>query len=266
MANGRDNPARRCVIRWLLPAMLTASVAVANEPVSFNRDTRPIMSDTCFHCHGNDAGTREAGMRLDVRAAALEAPAGGVLPIVPGDPDSSAIIQRIFDADDPMPPESAHKPLSEAQKELFRRWVAEGAGYEPHWAYAPLSRPDVPAGGAAQNPIDGFIQAELAAKGLKPAPEAPQQVLARRLALDLTGLPPEAALPAGSTPPTDAALVDALLASPHYGERMAVWWLDIARFADTVGFHGDQNQRIFPYRDYVINAFNTNTPFDDFTR
>ena len=271
MANGRDGVAlhapwnRLVLVGPLVSVVLLASIAAA-EPVSFNRDIRPIMSDTCFHCHGNDAGTLEAGMRLDVRAAALEETAGGVVPIVPGDPDSSAIIQRIFDADAPMPPESAHKPLSEAQKEPFRRWVAEGAGYEPHWAYAPLSRPDVPAGGAAQNPIDGFIQAELAAKGLKPAPEAPQQVLARRLALDLTGLPPEAALPAGSTPPTDAALVDALLASPHYGERMAVWWLDIARFADTVGFHGDQNQRIFPYRDYVINALNTNTPLDDFTR
>jgi hypothetical protein len=266
MANGRDNPARRCVIRWLLPAMLTASVAVANEPVSFNRDIRPIMSDTCFHCHGNDAGTREAGMRLDVRAAALKETEGGVVPIVPGDPDSSAIIRRIFDTDDPMPPESAHKPLSKAQKELFRRWVAEGAEYEPHWAYAPLSRPALPVGFETANPVDAFIQARLAEKGLRPASEAPPHVLARRLALDLTGLPPEAALPAGSAAKTDAALVDALLASPHYGERMAVWWLDIARFADTVGFHGDQNQRIFPYRDYIIKAFNTNKPFDDFTR
>ena len=175
MANGRDGVAlhapwnRLVLVGPLVSVVLLASIAAA-EPVSFNRDIRPIMSDTCFHCHGNDAGTREAGMRLDVRAAALEETAGGVVPIVPGDPDSSAIIQRIFDADDPMPPESAHKPLSEAQKELFRRWVADGAGYEPHWAYAPLSRPDVPAGGAAQNPIDGFIQAELAAKGLKPAP------------------------------------------------------------------------------------------------
>jgi hypothetical protein len=266
MANGRDYSSRRCAVNWLLATVLTASAAVGNEPVSFNRDIRPIMSDTCFHCHGNDAGTREAGVRLDVRAAALEETEGGVVPIVPGDPDSSAIIQRIFDTDDPMPPESAHKPLTQEQKELFRRWVAEGAEYEPHWAYAPLSRPAVPAGFEAANPIDAFIRAGLAAKGLEPAAEAAPHVLARRLALDLTGLPSEAALPAGSAPQADAALVDALLASPHYGERMAVWWLDIARFADTVGFHGDQNQRIFPYRDYVIKAFNTNKPFDDFTR
>jgi hypothetical protein len=266
MANGREYAARRYAMNWLLPAVLMASLAVGNEPVSFNRDIRPIMSDTCFHCHGNDAGTREAGMRLDVREAALKQTEGGVVPIVPGDPDSSAIIQRIFDTDDPMPPESAHKPLSKEQKELFRRWVAEGAIYEPHWAYAPLSRPAVPAGFETANPIDAFIQARLAEKGLTSAAAAPPHVLTRRLALDLTGLPPEAVLPAGGGSLADAALVDALLASPHYGERMAVWWLDIARFADTVGFHGDQNQRIFPYRDYIIEAFNTNKRFDDFTR
>ena len=236
------------------------------EPVLFNRDIRPIMSDTCFHCHGNDAGTREAGMRLDVRADALEETESGAVPIVPGDPDASEIVKRIFDTDDPMPPESAHKPLSPEQKELIRRWIAEGAEYEPHWAYAPLERPAVPPGSTDMNPIDAFIEARLTAKGLEPAPEAPPHVLERRLALDLTGLPPEAALPGAGPRPAGTALVDALLASPHYGERMAVWWLDVARYADTVGFHGDQNQRIFPYRDYVIAAFNTNKPFDQFTR
>ncbi|MFM8379351.1 MAG: PSD1 and planctomycete cytochrome C domain-containing protein [Planctomycetia bacterium] len=243
------------------------SAALAAEPVSFNRDIRPIMSDTCFHCHGNDAKTREAGLRLDVREAALAETEGGIVPIVPGDPDASQIIRRIFDAEDPMPPESAHKPLTAAQKELFKRWVAEGAVYEPHWAYAPLVRPAVPGGAAAgQNPIDAFIEARLAAKGLALSPQAPPAVLERRLALDLTGLPPEAVLPGAGPRPTGDTLVDALLASPHYGERMAVWWLDIARYADTVGFHGDQNQRIFPYRDYVIDAFNANKPFDQFTR
>ncbi len=241
----------------------------AAEPdrVSFNRDIRPIMSDTCFHCHGNDAGTREAGLRLDVRDAALAETAGGVVPIVPGDPDSSAIVRRIFDADDPMPPESAHKPLTDRQKGLLRRWIAEGAVYEPHWAYAPLVRPALPAGREAEHPIDAFLDEKLAAKGIKPAVAARPDVLARRLALDLTGLPPETALPGGRpAPESPDALVDALLASPHFGERMAVWWLDIARYADTVGFHGDQNQRIFPYRDYVIDAFNANKPFDQFTR
>jgi hypothetical protein len=266
MANGS---ARTTAISWpaaLLTAVFFASVTLATEPVSFNRDIRPIMSDTCFHCHGNDAKTREAGMRLDVREAALKKTDGGVVPIVPGDPDASEIIKRIFDEDDPMPPESAHKPLTAAQKESFRRWVAEGAVYEPHWAYAPLVRPAVPGGEAGRNPIDAFVEAKLAAKGLTPSPAAPSHVLERRLALDLTGLPPDAALAHGVSRPTGDALVDALLASPHFGERMAVWWLDIARYADTVGFHGDQNQRIFPYRDYVIDAFNANKPFDQFTR
>ena len=237
------------------------STSLCAADVSFNRDIRPIMSDTCFHCHGFDANTREAGLRLDIREEAIKKTEEGTLPIVPGDPDRSAIIARIFDDEDPMPPEKAHKPLTAAQKELFRRWVAEGAVYEPHWAYAPLTRPTPP--DPTKNPIDAFIQAKLSAKGLQPSPLAAPTVLQRRLALDLTGLPPSA-LPAA--PESYEAQVDALLASPHFGERMAVWWLDIARFADTVGFHGDQNQRIFPYRDYVIQAFNSNKPFDQFTR
>ena len=260
MANGST------AARGLLLMMAVALPAAAGEKVSFNRDIRPIMSDTCFHCHGNDAGTREAGLRLDIREAALAETEGGVVPIVPGDPDSSAIIQRILDADDPMPPESAHKPLSPEQKDLLRRWVAEGAVYEPHWAYAPLVRPALPPGSEGKNPIDAFVEARLDAEGLEPAAEAPPAVLERRLALDLTGLPPEAARAGGDPPPAGDGLVEALLASPHFGERMAVWWLDIARYADTVGFHGDQNQRIFPYRDYVIDAFNANKPFDEFTR
>jgi len=260
MANGSR-------FRFGCGAVLAIAVwpAWAGDTVSFNRDIRPIMSDTCFHCHGNDAGTREAGLRLDIREAALAETEGGVVPIVPGDPDSSGIIQRILDAADPMPPASAHKPLSAEQKDLFRRWVAEGAVYEPHWAYAPLVRPALPPGSAGKHPIDAFVEARLAARGLEPAAEAPAAVLERRLALDLTGLPPEAALQAGRRLAGEP-LLEALLGSPHYGERMAVWWLDIARYADTVGFHGDQNQRIFPYRDYVIDSFNANKPFDQFTR
>ena len=251
-------------IGWMTILAAACLPAAAGERLSFNRDIRPIMSDTCFHCHGNDAGTREAGLRLDVREAAVGETESGLVPIVPGDPDSSGIIQRIFDAADPMPPESAHKPLSDEQKALLRRWVAEGAEYEPHWAYAALNRPPVP-GEAGLHPIDAFLRARLDQAGLAPAPEADPHQLERRLCLDLTGLPPEAALPPASRP-APADLVDTLLASPHFGERMAVWWLDIARYADTVGFHGDQNQRIFPYRDYVIDAFNRNKPFDEFTR
>jgi hypothetical protein len=259
-------------------ALIFPGIAAAVEPVSFNRDIRPIMSDTCFHCHGFDAKTREAGLRLDIREEAIRETEEGALPIVPGDPDKSEIILRIFDEDDPMPPEKAHKPFTPEQKELFRRWVAEGAVYEPHWSYAPLKRPALPKGREEGNPIDAFIRATLAEKGLSPSPPAPDHVLARRLSLDLTGLPPisvigeQSSVAGGSqnpnteqhSPITD--LTESLLSSPHFGERMAVWWLDIARYADTVGFHGDQNQRIFPYRDYVINAFNGNKPFDVFTR
>ncbi len=241
------------------------STGFTTEKISFNRDIRPIMSDTCFHCHGFDAKTREAGLRLDIREEAVKETDEGALPIVPGDPEKSEIIFRIFDESDPMPPEKAHKPFTPEQKELFRRWVEEGAVYEPHWAYAPLFRPELPAGKESLNPVDAFVREKLAHREVMPSPEAAPQVLARRLSLDLTGLPPHVH---GFYKPEMATgdFIDALLASPHFGERFAVWWLDIARYADTVGFHGDQNQRIFPYRDYVIKAFNTNKPFDQFTR
>ena len=242
-------------------------------PVSFNRDIRPIMSDTCFHCHGFDAKSREAGMRLDLREEALKPTKSGLIPIVPGKPAESEIILRIADTQDPMPPEEAHKKLTPAQKDLFRRWVAEGAVYEPHWAYAALAKPAVPPirdpQSEIRNPIDAFIRAKLAEKKIAPSPAADPSRLLRRVSLDLTGLPPTpaetAALLADRSPAAYEKLVERLLASPRHGERLAVWWLDLARFSDTVGFHGDQNQRIFPYRDYVINAFNANKRFDQFT-
>jgi hypothetical protein len=257
----------------ILPAVILFALApslFAERPVSFNRDIRPIMSDTCFHCHGFDGKSREAGLRLDLRDAALKKTENDVIPIVPGKPDESEIITRIFstDKDEIMPPPKAHKELTPAQKETVKRWVAEGAVYEPHWAYAPLKKPAVPKNGAA-HPIDGFIRERLAEKKVQPSPEAPKAKLLRRVSLDLTGLPPTpeevAAFIADPAPDAYEKQVDRLLASAHFGERMAVWWLDVARFADTVGFHGDQNQRIFPYRDYVIGAFNTNKHFDQFT-
>ena len=265
---------KRTVIlfRLLLFASPAASPA-ADQPVphgrvSFNRDIRPILADTCFQCHGFDALSRKAGMRLDLRDEALKPTKNGLIPIVPGKPDESEIILRIADPLEPMPPEEAHKTLTGAQKDLLRRWVAEGAVYESHWAYVPLARPPVPQNGHA-NPVDAFVRATLATKRIAPSPEAPKAKLLRRLSLDLSGLPPTPgeveAFNADTTAKAYATQVDRLLHSPRFGERMAVWWLDIVRFADTVGYHGDQNQRIFPYRDYVINAFNANKRFDQFT-
>ncbi len=232
-----------------------------------------MMSDTCFHCHGFDPKSRKGGLRLDIREEALKAGKSGEIAIVPGKPEQSEIIKRIFSTDDAevMPEKEAHKTLTPAQKELFRRWVAEGAVYEPHWAYKPLEMPAIPALPAGgKNPIDAFIGAKLAEKKVKPSAEATKERLLRRVSLDLTGLPPTPAETAAFLADTSADAyekqVDRLLSSPRFGERMAVWWLDVARFADTVGYHGDQNQRIFPYRDYVIKAFNDNKPFDVFTR
>lgn len=234
------------------------------------------MSDTCFHCHGFDAKSREANLRLDLREQALKPAKSGGIPIIPGKPEESEIILRITDTSEPMPPEKAHKKLTAAQVDLLRRWVAEGAVYEPHWAYAPLAKPPVPSvptsatwSGRVEHPIDAFIREKLSTKNITPSPEADRTRLLRRLTLDLTGLPPTpeetAAFVADRTRSAYERQVERLLASPRHGERMAVWWLDIARFTDTVGFHGDQNQRIFPYRDYVIGAFNANKRFDQFT-
>lgn len=171
-----------------------------------------------------------------------------------------------------MPPEEAHKELTPEQKAIFKQWVAEGAVYEAHWAYTPLVRPPVPgadAQPAGEKAVDAFIQAGLSARQIQPSAEADRRTLLRRLSLDLTGLPPTPeeleAFVKDAAPDAYAREVERLLRSPHYGERMAVWWLDVARFTDTVGYHGDQNQRIFPYRDYVIDAFNQNKRFDQFT-
>ena len=268
-----DIPMR--VLPLVAPLLVVGLLGAADsaDTVRFNRDIRPIMSDTCFHCHGFDPKSRKGGLRLDLREEALKAGKSGALAIVPGKPDESEVIKRLFtkDEDDVMPNKESHKTLTAAQKELFRRWVAQGAVYEPHWAYKPLEMPAIPtlpAGG--RNPIDAFIGAKLAEKKIAPSAEATKERLLRRASLDLTGLPPTPAETAAFLADTSADAyekqVDRLLASPRFGERMAVWWLDVARFADTVGYHGDQNQRIFPYRDYVINAFNRNKPFDVFTR
>ncbi|MBI4903238.1 MAG: PSD1 domain-containing protein [Acidobacteria bacterium] len=256
----------------LFLAFLSAPPAAA--AVSFNRDIRPIMSDTCFRCHGPDRSSRMAGLRLDLRDEAIKKTASGVTPIVPGKPEESAIVQRVFstNAARVMPPKAAHKDLTDKQKTVIRQWVAEGANYEGHWAYQPVRPPEVPAiaGATISNPIDAFIQQRLQKEGLKPSPPAARRTQIRRVTFDLTGLPPTpeevAAFLNDKSPDAYAKLVDRLLASPRYAEKQAMHWLDSVRYADTCGFHGDNLFPIWPYRDYVLRAFRDNKPFDVFTR
>lgn len=256
---------------WLFGALLfAASVQAAQEQkLTYNRDIRPILSDNCFYCHGPDKNHRDGKFRLDMRDSAIAKGA-----IVPGKTTESKLVDRIFssDPDEVMPPPKTHKKLSAQQKEILKQWIAQGAEYEPFWAYVVPKRPAVPQVDDEQwvrNPIDAFILQKLEETHLKPTPEADKRTLLRRLSLDLIGLPPTPqemqAFLDDNTPNAYEKQVDRLLASPHYGERMAVPWLDAVRFADTVGFHGDQNQNVFPYRDYVIDAFNQNKPFDQFT-
>jgi len=251
----------------LLPLFWAASLAA--EAISFNRDIRPILAENCFACHGPDRAARKADLRLDRREDAIKAEA-----IVPGKPDESEIIVRVFaDAKEGMmPPPESHKRLTQAQKELLRRWVEAGAEYEPHWSFITPVRPALPSVKDSRwprNPIDRFILARLEAAGLAPSPEADRETLARRVALDLTGLPPtrqelDSFL---ADPSLDAyeKLVDRLLASPHWGEHRARYWLDAARYADTHGLHFDNYREMWSYRDWVIEAFNRNMPFDQFT-
>lgn len=252
-------------------AMLLLALAMtgADGKIGYNRDIRPILADNCFACHGPDKNHRKAKLRLDEREAAIQKEA-----IVPGQPDKSELVARIFskEKNEVMPPLESHKTLKPAQKELLKRWIAEGAEYEPHWAYVTPTRPTAPKVRHADRvkmPIDAFVLAALEARKIEPSPEADRRTLLRRLTLDLIGLPPTPeeveAFVADTDPRAYQKVVDRLLTSRHYGERMAVPWLDVVRFADTVGFHGDQIQRIFPYRDYVIDAFNNNKPFDQFT-
>jgi len=253
---------------------IATAAAVAADRVGFNRDVRPIMSDTCFRCHGPDRNARKADLRLDVRAEAIKPARSGRTPIVPGDPDRSEIVARVFaDGANVMPPPYAHKALTPAQKDVIRRWVAEGAVYEGHWAYQPVTRPAPPEvvdAARIRNPIDRFIQDGLHRAGLTAAPEADKRTLLRRATLDLTGLVPTRdemrAFLADQSPDAYEKAVDRLLASPRYAEQRAMRWLDAVRYADTAGFHGDNPIPAWPYRDYVLRAFLGNRPFDEFTR
>jgi len=252
--------------------LLGAQAALANPP-QFNRDIRPILSDNCFQCHGPDAAKRQAELRLDVEAVAKE-PIDGRSPIAPGQLSASEVYRRIT-SDDPserMPPADSGKSLTPEQTKLIGDWIAAGAAWEPHWAFLPPVARPAPAVNNRdwpRNPIDSFILARIEAEGLAPSAEAERTTLLRRLALDLTGLPPTPdevdAYLADHSPDVYERLVDRLLASPRYGERMAAPWLDAARYADTSGYQTDGVRYMWRWRDWVIDALNANMPFDQFT-
>ncbi len=263
---------RPCFHLSLLGLLALTSVGRgATEKLSFNRDIRPILSENCFACHGFDAKKREADLRLDVPEGAFLTK-DDVTPIVPGNPEKSAVWQRIIatDADDLMPPEKSHKKLTPAQKDILKRWIVEGAPYQKHWAFEAPNLPPVPSG--AQQPpavIDAFLSARLAEDRLGFRPEADKPTLIRRVAFTLTGLPPTLAevdaFLNDNSPKAYEAMVDRYLNSAHYGEEMARNWLDIARYADTHGLHLDNERSMWPFRDWVVKAFNEDLSFDDFT-
>jgi hypothetical protein len=261
-----------------LTAVLAAGTSARQRPVTtgrvdFNQQIRPLLSDRCFRCHGPDAAKRKAELRLDTRDGALKSIGDGWAIVKAGDPSKSELVRRIFSDldDDVMPPPDSHVSLSDEERTLLKRWVAEGADYRAHWSLIPVGSVSVPGrGGDAGewNPIDRFVRERVKAGGLTPAPAASRETLIRRLALNLTGLPPDPAdierFVADPDPSAYGRLVERYLASPAYGERMAADWLDLARYADTYGYQADVERDMSAYRDWVIRAFNGNLPYDKF--
>jgi mono/diheme cytochrome c family protein len=261
---------------WTISVAATAScgLAAAGDQPDFNRDIRPILSRNCFACHGPDEHDRRGGLRLDDRDAATRELDSGATAIVPGKPADSELVARIHDADPDtiMPPPETNHVLTAEQKKMLERWIEAGAPYAAHWAYVapqPHEPPAVVDNDWPAHWIDRFVLARLEAEGLAPSPDADDVTLVRRVTFDLTGLPPTPAevdaYCTDTSPDRYAKLVDRLLASPRHAERLAAWWLDLVRYADTVGYHGDQTHNASPYRDWVIKAFLDNVPFDRFT-
>lgn len=253
-----------------------SAFSVAGEPppqIEFNRQIRPILAENCFPCHGPDASHRKADLRLDTAAGAVM-DLGDRSALVPGSLEKSELWIRITSKDpsELMPPPKSHKTLSQEQLRLVQAWITQGGKYQSHWAYLPPQRPLVPEAmpsAQSSNPIDRFIEAQLVEKNLNFSEPARTEVLWRRVSFDLTGLPPESSevnVQADLSLDAYGHYVERLLQSPQFGERMATFWLDLVRYANTVGYHGDQEHPISPYRDYVIAAFNLNMPFDQFTR
>lgn len=252
-----------------------ASVSAAEPTIEFNRDIRPILSDKCFGCHGPDSGHRKAGLRLDVREAAMKEAKSGEIPLKPGDPDGSDLLVRMLsdDPDEIMPPPEAKLPkLTKKEIDLVRRWIAQGAEYQPHWSFISIPTPATPpteaANPQARNDLDRVAFHLLKKRRLQPRPEAKPETLLRRVSLDITGLPPSPesvrAFLADPAPDKFERAVERLLASPAYGERMTSDWLDIARYADSYGFQVDHARHVWPWRDWVVKAYNENLPFDQF--
>ena len=257
------------------PLLLIVATGSAAEPqrVNFTRDIRPILSDACYECHGPSAKDRKAELRLDIRAEALAARDGNPA-IVAGDPLASALVQRISstDAEERMPPADATRQLTAEEIRKIRAWIEQGVDWENLWSLTPVEKTALPAVTKTEwprNGLDYFVLQRLEGSGLQPSPEADRETLIRRLTLDLTGLPPTLeeidAFLGDTNPDAYEKLVERLLASPHYGERMSLEWLDAARFADTHGYHVDSQREMWRWRDWVINAFNRNMPFDRFT-
>ena len=257
--------------RWSIFSSLIAVFSVpllADERVDFNRDIRPLLSDRCFACHGPDENTREADLRLDIADGVVQ---GDSTVVQANDLEASELYQRIIsdDVDIVMPPPSTNKPLSESEKDLLKKWIEQGAAWETHWAYLPPVKVNLPeAKTPSTNPIDAFIQAKLDANQLIASNQANRVTLIRRLYFDLIGLPPTTAqvdaFLSDDSENAYAKVVEDLLNSPHFGERMATYWLDVVRYADSNGYHSDEARKIAPYRDYVIQSFNDNMPYDQF--
>ncbi len=264
-----------CLFIGSLAVSATAWAAEGDDArVNFDRDIRPILSNNCFKCHGPDETKRVAGLRLDTMDGERAAAKSGRRAVVPGKSSESELIRRITSDDhlERMPPPATGKILSDEQLSLFKRWIDEGAEWRPHWSFVPTKRPGPPAvknEAWAKNPIDRFVLARLEREGLQPSPPADKITLIRRLTYDLTGLPPTPAevdaFVADTSPDAYERLVDRLLKSPHYGEHMARYWLDAVRYGDSHGLHFDNERSLWPYRDWVIDAFNRNVPFDRFT-
>jgi Protein of unknown function (DUF1553)/Protein of unknown function (DUF1549)/Planctomycete cytochrome C len=260
------------IVGWRSEHLLFAATP-ATSSIDFNRDVLPILAENCFACHGFDESSRQADLRLDVRENAIKT-SDGAAPIVPGKPESSAVWLRILskDPDEVMPPEKTGKHLTDAQKDVLRRWIAGGAEYAKHWSYNLPVRHNPPVIHGVEHPIDRFIQSRLLEEELSPSPQADPVTLLRRLSLDLTGLPPtlveiDAFIEEMNENPSQAYhdCVERLLSSPHYGERWGRWWLDQARYADSNGYSIDAPRQIWKYRDWVIDALNADMPFDEFT-